>query len=890
MPAMTLWQAGNEIRRAPRRLGLAALAVALPVALLSATLLFVDVAVHSMTRLALQPVQVEMRVLAPSLNTNLTAMGSQLSSVHGVRRVERFAAAEVVVGTAGSKDRATARLFAVDPGYLTHHPWVGAAGGSLQRGALLNGSLKSAPGLGTAHTVTVGLRGQQEPLVSVPVSGTADLRRATTWFQIPAGDVQGDIAVVPRAIVIDYATFDRLLRPALVAALGATTPVLNPGLTDLPPVDLEAHVTVDHNAYPTDPGSALVWSAGLRHALERRAGTSVVVADDAAEALTFARDDAANAKILFLLLGIPGVLVAAILGLAAESALAEARRREESLMRLRGATDRQLARLTAAHAAVAGVLGGIAGIALAIVAVSVIHSRAIWQDIPAARLAFSLALALAAGAVIVIVRVARVVRAGRRSEVVADRSVLERGWTPTWRRARLDALAITVGIVILGLNALVGGLKATPIEGPVLALSFYVLLAPILLWIGVSLLAVRGLLAALGRLSRPDAARPLRSWRGAALRWLGRRPARTAVVLVLGTLAVAFGTEVISFVATYSAAKQADARAAFGSDLHLTPSTEAPVDPGSPPGVAATTPVRYVPARVGSDRKTILMIDVPSYTAASTVQPRMLSGQGYRELQKNRYGVLVAPEIARGFAVGPGDSLPVTVFPDDQEKSRIVNLKVVGVLRSFAPTEPLSEMVMSTAALRPFLWPAPETYLARVADGHDQTATAAELRHGSTGSAFQVTTLVGQSRADQRTLTSLNLAGLGSLESIGAGLVAALGIAVLIAFLVLERRREFAVLRALGADTPRLLTGPGLEGAAAMVGSIVLGIPIGLGLAVVAVRVLGLFFTQPPPVLTFAPLALGAFGLLVLLTSTLTLAAALIAVTRVAAAAVLREQ
>jgi hypothetical protein len=41
------------------------------------------------------------------------------------------------------------------------------------------------------------------------------------------------------------------------------------------------------------------------------------------------------------------------------------------------------------------------------------------------------------------------------------------------------------------------------------------------------------------------------------------------------------------------------------------------------------------------------------------------------------------------------------------------------------PTEPLSELVISTAVLRPFLWPVPETYLARVADGPDPTAVAA---------------------------------------------------------------------------------------------------------------------------------------------------------------------
>ena len=134
----------------------------------------------------------------------------------------------------------------------------------------------------------------------------------STWFAIPTGEVQGDVALVPRALVIPYDVFQRTLLPALVAKLGPTTPVLNPGLTELPPVSVEAHVSVDHRAYPSDPGRATLWSDTLRHLLERAAAPgSIVVSDNAYEPLLEASSDATNAKILFLLLGIPGALAAA---------------------------------------------------------------------------------------------------------------------------------------------------------------------------------------------------------------------------------------------------------------------------------------------------------------------------------------------------------------------------------------------------------------------------------------------------------------------------------------------------------------------------------------------------------------------------------------------------
>ncbi|MCW3064963.1 MAG: transporter integral rane protein, partial [Solirubrobacterales bacterium] len=351
---MTRWLLTRSVRRAPRRLLVAAVGVAFPVAMLASTLLFVDLAVRSMTRVALQPVQLEMRALATSLNVDPTALGKRLGAVPGVRRVERFAAADVVVGVGaqGGQGRYSARLFAVDPAYVAHHPWVRVTSGSLARGALLNLQLRTASGFGATRRITIDLPGGGPSLgLSLPASGSVDLREATPWFEIPTGEVQGDVAMLPRAVVIDYATFQRVLLPALKARLGTTTPVLNPGLTDLPPVTVEEHITVDHGAYPADPSRAATWSTAVQHVLERQVPGEAVVANDAAETLTLASDDATNAKILFLLLGIPGFLVAAALGLAAESALSEAHRREDALLRLRGATDAQIARLAAAHAA-----------------------------------------------------------------------------------------------------------------------------------------------------------------------------------------------------------------------------------------------------------------------------------------------------------------------------------------------------------------------------------------------------------------------------------------------------------------------------------------------------------------------------------------------------------
>ncbi|MBJ7341546.1 ABC transporter permease [Mycolicibacterium sp.] len=888
---MISWLTARTMWRAPRRLVLGALGVAFPVAMLAATLLFVDDADHAMTRVALQPVQVEMRALGTSLDVDMTSISHDLGTVPAVAHAEPFAATDVVVEAPGA-GKWTARLIAVDPSYFAGRPWLRVVSGTPGGGALLDEALRNTPGFASAGNVSIALPGDAPKLsLALPVTGAVDLRQATTWFSIPSGDVQGDVVAVPRAIVIDFSTFAREVLPVLQvwATHGGISPVFDPGSTDLPPVSLESHVSVDHSAYPPNPSRATAWSGQLRMVLERQAAGSILVTDNAAETLVLAQADATNARILFLLLGIPGVLAAGALGLAAGSALAEANRREAALLRLRGATTGQLIGVAAADAALVGLLGSIVGLLVAAAAVSVVTGGPVWSGVAAGRLATTAILALAVGAVTTVIRLFRLRSAGRRSEVAVERRLLERGWRPLWKRAYLDLVFIALGLSILGINRLAGGLSQTPIEGTSLALSFYVLLAPIFLWLGATFLAVRVVLAMLRRRADRGRSKPLPSWRAAATRWTGRRPARIAVALVLGTLAVAFGTQVLAFAATYRTAKLTDAQAALGSDLRLTPVDVTYELPPLGPGIAAVSPFRLVPARAGSDRKTIMAIDLPTDSAVSTMAPRMLEGQGPEALRSDPRGVLLLTELAVDFEVGPGDTLPITIFPDDYEKSTNLKLHVVGIYGAFPPTSPPpdqpAELVMSAAAIPQTVPAPPDFYLARVDPGRSVDTLAAELRR-TLADRFDVTTI---GDPFQRGLTALNLAGLGRIEAFGAALIAAIGVAVLGAFLVLERRREFAILRAVGADTPQVLVGPAQEGVVVVLGSVLIGVPVGLGLALLEVRVLSLFFALPPPLLTVPNGALAVFIVFMVTTSATAMAAALAAVTRVRPASVLRE-
>src|ERR1700724_3245589 len=122
---MIFWLVANTLRRTFRRQVLEAIGVAFPVAMLAATMLFVDDAIQAMTPAALRPVQIEMRAIAKSLDVDTAKVSRELAAIPGVQGVEPFAATNVIVapGPAGTPGQVTARLFDVGPTYVAQHPW-----------------------------------------------------------------------------------------------------------------------------------------------------------------------------------------------------------------------------------------------------------------------------------------------------------------------------------------------------------------------------------------------------------------------------------------------------------------------------------------------------------------------------------------------------------------------------------------------------------------------------------------------------------------------------------------------------------------------------------------------------------------------------------------------
>ena len=98
-----------------------------------------------------------------------------------------------------------------------------------------------------------------------------------------------------------------------------------------------------------------------RHHLEAHLAGGGVVGNNVGAALDAARSDAAYAQMLFLFLGLPGAVLAALLTAAMVGTGATRRRTEQALLRTRGLDPRRIASLAAVEALLVGVAGGCSG-------------------------------------------------------------------------------------------------------------------------------------------------------------------------------------------------------------------------------------------------------------------------------------------------------------------------------------------------------------------------------------------------------------------------------------------------------------------------------------------------------------------------------------------------
>jgi putative ABC transport system permease protein len=433
------------------------------------------------------------------------------------------------------------------------------------------------------------------------------------------------------------------------------------------------------------------------------------------------------------------------------------------------------------------------------------------------------------------------------------------------------------------------------------------LIAPLILWFGGMLLAVRACMGVVSRLPMP-ASRFGSVVRGTLGRSLKRRSWGLATGMLAVGLVVALAMALAMFAATYDDAKAADSRFAVGSDLRVTPS---PLRPPKPPrfssqlevpGVSAVTPVVFklensvLIGPFDQDTKDLAAIDPAGFEKVAALEDSFFVGGSAADamaaLRRDPRALLVDSETADELSVEPGDRVQV-LLARGTKRQRLERFRVAGLFNRF-PGFPegtnlvanLSSYESATGIRRA------DFFLARAGDsgrsGLDRAVSALRAGPGRRDPISIETTRTALDK-DQSSLTAVNFQGLVDLNSFFTLLMSAAAIAIFVFGLLLQRRREYVTLRAQGMQA-RELQGLVLGEAALVAGcGLVAGLVVGVGMAYLLRHVLrGLFILDPG--VTFPA---GDVAVLVALVLAATLASAVLAIAllrRLRPTEVLREQ
>ncbi len=892
--------AAAGLARSPGRALGRIVVLAAAVALLGSMILFVDHSLRTMSGSAVRSVPLDWQGPVGSY-AQATKVAAGVARQPGILQASATATAPFAGaqhrGPGGSTSAGHGSVLAVPPNYLAHIKTFRFLQGSLQPGGVvLDQQLAATLQARIGDTVKLTPR-PGAPAKRFRVTGVALVTAPDVLFQ-PLNPLLGPAPAQPQAnvAVMPVDTFARTLAPELKAITPAS-----PGTSAVPGaqsgIQWQVQAQVSPAGLGSSPGQAFKRAGQTVNRVERLLPGQVQFVDNLSDQLNTAAGDALYAETLYIMLAVPGALVA--LGLAYLAALGtvERDRRELALLRARGATRRELLGLAGVESLVIGVVAGLMGAAAAFAAVKLLVSGGV--GLTGAR------AAITAGACVVLaVAGAAAARIGAtasvwRASVAEGRRSVRREHRPLWERLYVDFLCLAVSGLIYWLTARTGfSAVVNPDSNPTLSLSVYMFFAPALLWIGATLLLVRLRGRLLGWLARRAAGERPQTARGFLLASAGRRGGAINRGLIVVGLLLAFGVNLGIFTATYDQQANVDAQLTLGSDVTVTAPQGVAAERNllakiaSVSGVKATTPVDHSYAYVGPDLQDTFGIDPNTISHASTLRDSYFLGgsasQMMQRLKARPDGVLVSRETISDYSLRPGDLLKLRVLDHRTGNFRVVPFHVIGVVQEF-PSAPRDSFMVANLS---YLQQADHAGGPNVifAKSSDPGPTSRRVAAATKADGAVVKDINEQTQQTVSSITTVDLRGISHIEEFFTIALAAAAMGLFVTLAVIERRREFATMAALGAKLRDVGGFVWSEAALVLGAGLVLAAGLGWLLSEMLVAMLQHVFDPPPDHLAVPWGYLGVLAGAALAGATLATALAATRLRRLPLGAILREQ
>ncbi|MDX6372873.1 MAG: putative transport system permease protein [Nocardioidaceae bacterium] len=828
-----LWLRGL-VRRSPARLLAAAGGIAIAVALVAGLGGFLVRSEATMTHRASDQVAVDWQVQVATGQDPVPVLDATKASTGTLAALPvGFAESPGLQATvAGStQDTGAAKVLGLPPGYADTFPLAIRLLTGSTDGAVV--AQQTAANLHVAPGDVVQIARAGESALTVQITGVVELPQADSLFQhVGAPSQSQPVAPPDNVILLPQAQFQ-----AGYSQLAQSRP---------DQVTTQIHVRRDHAALPPDPASAYLAVTGAANNLSVQTAGAGVVGDNLGASLDAARSDAAYARILFLFLGAPGVLLAVGLTGAITQAGAPRRRREQAQLRARGSTPAQLMRLVLVEAVLVGLLGGALG--LVVVAATGVPSSWPWD------------LAAVLGGILVSTLVVAVPAARDLRAVAAGQAERDaRRARPAWLRFGLDLVLIAVGLAVFwasGRNKYT--LVLAPEGVPTVTVSYSAFLAPALAWLGAGLLCWRiaDLVLVRGRRLVVAVARTfLGSLAPAAASMLGRQRQLVARSAVLLALALAFAVSTATFNATYRQQAEVDAQLTNGADVTVTASPGAATPPSDAqriaavPGVKAVEPLQHRFAYVGNDLQDIYGVDPATLSRATTLQDAYFQGttaaQALAALKSRPDALLVSAETVNDFQLVKGDVVKLRLQDSRTQTYNSVTFHYVGIVNEF-PTAPKDSFLVANASYVASQTGSDAVGAFLVDTGGSDISGVADRVRAVVGTTGSVTTIQDARGLVGSSLSSVDLAELTRLELAFALLIAGAAGGLVIGLGIAERRRAIAIATSLGATGRQVRRLGSVEPAYVLVLGVLCGLATGAGLSYLLVKVLTGVFDPPP--------------------------------------------
>ncbi len=847
MRAITTWLSGLVRRRYGRMLP-AVLGVSLTIALLSILGIFINASAATMTQRAVGDVPIDWQI---QLVGGVTAdsVEQQLNQSVTVRAIDPVAYADVAGFTAKSggntlggttQTTGEGKVLGITPTYWKDfpglmRPMLGAADGILiaqQTAANLHVSV------GDTITMTrIGL-----PSLTARIDGIVDLPQADALFQaigVPPGAAPqappDNVLVVPMDIWHKWFDQQAVVRPGTVRT--------------------QLHLRLGHT-FPDDPRDAYVYVQQLANNFEARVVASAIVANNLAARLDAVREDALYARVLFLFLGVPGAILAIILTFAVSATGGDRRRREQALLRVRGATTPMILRLESVEAIVVSFLAAIVALIITLVIVSQIVAIPLATRQTATVMVVALVIGIGTALAAVIIPAWR---EARESSVRMGRARVGRGEAPFWERTWIDLILLAIAGLVYWRTAAAGYQIVLAPEGvAATSVSYGSFLAPLALWIGVALLVTRIFRHGLAG-GRAFVARVFKPLAGALSPIVAASVSRQARLItrgvVLVTLAFSFAVSTAVFNTTYNVQSRVDAALTNGSDVTVTGTTAYPAGQlldsiSKVGGVQAARAMIHRYAYVGNDLQDIYGVNALNIGDAADVSNAFFTSNDARgtmaKLAAQPDGVLLSQETVNDFQLKLGDLVNLRLQNSKDHQYHPVPFHFIGVVREFS-TAPKDSFILANEGYVASQTgePAREVVLIRGNVPPAQLAKSIEAIAATLPGA-RVTDLGSVLKSISSSLTAVDLHGLTWIELSFAILLIAGASGLVLGLGLIERRRDFALLAAMGAKGRQLGSFLWTEGLIILVAGMVLGFATGLGIAKMLVKVLTGVFDPAP--------------------------------------------